>query len=147
MSNPALALELQQAGQPKPDTVDTHASACMSTRMACKPCRPCRHASTLAAPLIFPVFTMQKGSPWGHLGVTFFDIFRHFSDFFRDVPGMFPGCSGIIERSSRTLPGVFSDTFRHFFGSCPGRSPGIFPALPDSFRAFFEKTGLGGLGV
>ena len=52
MSNPALATELQQAGQPKPDTVDTHASACMSTRMACKPCRPCRHASTLAAPLL-----------------------------------------------------------------------------------------------
>ena len=47
----------QQISQPKPDTVDTHASACMSTRMACKPCRPCRHASTLAAPLVGPDMT------------------------------------------------------------------------------------------
>ena len=46
---------------------------------------------------IFPVFTMQKGSPWGHLGVTFFDIFRTFS-------GVSQECSRDVQASSKGLP-------------------------------------------
>ena len=52
-----------------------------------------------------------------------------------------------MERSSRDLLGVFSDTFLHFFWKCSGRSPGIFPALPDGFGAFLENSGLGSGGV
>ena len=48
-----------------------------------------------------------------------------------------------MERASREVPGLFRATFFDFFGSCSGRSRGIFPALPDSLGAFFEKIGSG----
>ena len=69
----------------------------------------------------------------GHFGGHFFLIFSHFSNFFGPVPGVFPGALGTMEWSSREVLGVFLDTFLYFFGSCWGRSPGIFPVLPDVF--------------
>ena len=57
------------------------------------------------------------------------------SDFFQVVPGGFPGGFWAMEKASHEVPGVFRATFFDFFGSCSGRSPGIFPALPDGFRA------------
>ena len=69
---------------------------------------------------IFPVCTMHKVSPWGHLGVTSGSLFRRFSDFFRVGPGVFPGGLGIVEGSSREVLGVFWDTFFRYFSDFSG---------------------------
>ena len=66
-------------------------------------------------------------------GPVFGSIFGQTSDFFGVVPGMFPGGLGIVEWCSRAGLGVFRATFFDFFRTCSGRSPGMFPVLPDSF--------------
>ena len=64
------------------------------------------------------------------VGPVFGPDFGPTSDFFGVVPGVFPGGFGIVERYFREVLGVFRAICVR---SCAGRSPGIFPALPDGF--------------
>ena len=83
----------------------------------------------------------MKQEVGGHFRVTFSTFVGLFRGCPRSVPMRLRHRRKVFPRHSRGVSGYLFDIFSK---RCSGRSPGICPALPDSFCAFLEKSGLVG---
>ena len=125
-----------------PPCVDSFMDGCVAVAVAVAEAESVAVAVAICTIHIFPVCTIHifqiftvdnaslfgvgRGHFFGHFSICF-GLFRTCS---RSVPMRFGHRRKVFPRGSRGVSGHF---FPHFFRTCSGRSPGIFPALPDSF--------------